>query len=83
MTGQWIVKRIEMDRTTDGPLKPYTRFRIVQRTGEYGTGGKFVDTEPRKVLEEGLLLAEAKSRVKYWREISQSSVDNHFFWGQL
>lgn len=78
---QYIVKRIEMDRTTDGPLKPYTRFRIVQRTGEYGTGGKFVETAPPKVLEDGLLLADAKARVHYWRNKDEAS--DLYFWGQM
>ncbi len=67
MAGRWIVKRTEMDRTSDGPLRTYTKFRIVQRTGIFGHGGTFTDTEPRVVLEDGLLLHEAKVRVKYWR----------------
>lgn len=67
MARQWIVKRIEMDRVGVEPLLPYTKFRIVQRTGTLGYGGKFTDTEPRVVLEDGLLLNEAKVRAKYWR----------------
>jgi hypothetical protein len=78
---QYIVKRIEMDRTSDGPLKPYTRFRIVQRTGEYGDGGKFIETEEPKVLEDGLLLKDAKARVKYWREKDEQT--DLYFWGQI
>lgn len=63
----YLVERIEYERCGSGERKPYSRYRIVKRTGVYSAGG-FKEVEPPKVLEDNLLLAEAKERVKFWRD---------------
>jgi hypothetical protein len=73
-----VIERIEMVRQGSKP-GPTARYSIVKRTGVL-KDGDLVDVEERKVLEKGLTLADAKARLKYWREYRPDS-GKYNFWG--